>query len=43
LALTYEKLNETELARSSARRAVELAPDDFAANNLLSRLQADSQ
>ena len=43
LALTYEKLNEFQLAQTSAMRALELVPDDFAANNLLTRLQSNGQ
>ena len=43
LALTYEKLNELQLAQTSTLRALELVPDDFAANNLLTRLQDSDQ
>ena len=43
LALTYEKLGELELAQISARKVLELAPDDFAANSLLTKLQSNGQ
>ncbi len=42
LGLTYEKLGDLQAAISSAQRALQLDPKNFAANNLLNRLQTTS-
>lgn len=43
LAMTYEELSEFALAKTSIQRALELDPDDFAANSVQSRLQSENQ
>ena len=43
LALTYEELSEFPLAQTSIQRALELDPNDFAANSVQSRLQSENQ
>ncbi len=40
LSLTYEKLNQLEAALTSIERALELKPDDFAAQQTFGRIQA---
>ncbi len=40
LSLTYEKLNQLEAALSTIERALELNPDDFAAQQTFGRIQA---
>jgi tetratricopeptide (TPR) repeat protein len=43
LAMTYEELSEFPLAKTSIQRALELDPNDFAANSVQSRLRSENQ